>query len=304
MMHPDDLRRDLLANAPLRRDTAPFTWLEVRGRDAAEFVHRLCAQDVLGMSDGQLRPAAWLDAKGKLVATCLLVRFGDRVLLEVMAEQAERLHTLLQRYHFTEQLTIVPPRPVGCVETVFAATGEATVSTAALVGEDLRLRCTRRGITCERQHGAVLVGNTPARPLDAATAECLRLLAGFVRVGVETEPSTLALEVDLDDHLSTTKGCYTGQEIVARIHTYGHTNRKACLLWLPAGAPITAPVPLIDADGDAVGRVLHAVPVPGHAARLGLGYLPKDFQAIGTQLGIDGGRAVVIGYEPLAGLPA
>lgn len=303
-MHRDDLLRDLLANAPLVRTDAPFTRLEVRGRDAAEFVHRLCSQDVLGMHDGELRPAAWLDAKGKLVATSLVARFGERVLLEVMAEQAERLHSLLERYHFTEQLTIVPPRAAGCVETVYAAAGEAVASTAALVGDDLHLRCTRRGITCERQHGTGRVGAAPARALDAATAQCLRLLAGFLRVGVETEPSTLALEADLDDHLSTTKGCYTGQEIVARIHTYGHTNRKACLLWLPAGAPITTPVPLADAEGDAVGRVLHAVPVPGHAARLGLGYLPQDFQAIGTQLGCDGGSAVVIGYEPLAGLPA
>jgi folate-binding protein YgfZ len=148
-----------------------------------------------------------------------------------------------------------------------------------------------------RHGGAVAAGLAPA---SAELAECARLLAGFVRVGVETEATTLALEADLDDHVSTTKGCYTGQEIVARIHTYGHTNRKACLLWLGAGAPITAAQELQDDDEIAVGRVLHAVPVPGHAARLGLGYLPKDFQGLGTKLRLAGGGGVeVIGYEPL-----
>ena len=91
-----------------------------------------------------------------------------------------------------------------------------------------------------RSHGAAIRLQAPPSPLSDGDAECLRLLAGLLRVGVETEPTTLALEADLDDHVSTTKGCYTGQEIVARIHTYGHVNRKACLLHLAPGAPITA----------------------------------------------------------------
>jgi folate-binding protein YgfZ len=119
------------------------------------------------------------------------------------------------------------------------------------------------------------------------------MAAGLVRVGIETEPSTLALEADLDDHCSTTKGCYTGQEIVARIHTYGHVNRRLCLLHLAPGERIAAPQQLLEPDdGVAVGRVMHAVPVPGQAARLGLGYLPKDFQAVGTNLRLADGAAV------------
>jgi folate-binding protein YgfZ len=127
------------------------------------------------------------------------------------------------------------------------------------------------------------------------------MLAGFVRTGIETEPATLALEADLDDHVSGTKGCYTGQEIVARIHTYGHVNRKLCLLLLAPGEPIRAAQPLHELeDRIAVGRVLHAVPIPGREQRLGLGYLPKDFQALGSKLALADGAAVeVIGYEPL-----
>ena len=90
------------------------------------------------------------------------------------------------------------------------------------------------------------------------------MLAGLVRIGVETEASTLALEADLDDHCSTTKGCYTGQEIVARIHTYGHVNRKLCLLQLDGDGAIEQPVPLHELEDDLpVGRVMHAVAAPG-----------------------------------------
>jgi folate-binding protein YgfZ len=154
----------------------------------------------------------------------------------------------------------------------------------------------------ERVHGAgAPFAETDCEPLGDELAECLRMAAGLVRVGLETEAATLALEADLDDHCSSTKGCYTGQEIVARIHTYGHVNRRLCLLHLAGGPAIDAPEPLHELeDRLAVGRVLHAVPVPGRAARLGLGYLPADFQALGSRLALaDGSLVTVAGFQPL-----
>ena len=310
-MNADELRRELLTvgtGEVLERRDAPYRLLRVVGPEAAEFLHRLCSQDVLLLGEGELRPAAFLDAKGKLQVTCLVVRLGAAFWLETHAEQLDRLAALLEKYHFTEKLAIERPEPGACRERVHE-TRSPPVPDGASGPEPVRLTFTRRGVTFERTHGAGAEladpvggrGATP-RPLDAPRAECLRLLAGLVRVGVETEPTTLALSADLDDHISTTKGCYTGQEIVARIHTYGHVNRKACLLHLAPGAPITAAEALHEPeDRVAVGRVLHAVPIPGHDGRLGVGYLPNDFQPIGTKLLLaDGGGVEVIGWEPLS----
>ncbi|MBL8755677.1 MAG: hypothetical protein JNK15_20445 [Planctomycetes bacterium] len=298
-MNPTDLLRNLLGTGPLGRADAPFRLLRVVGPDAGEFLHRLCSQDVHGLAVGTGAPACFLDAKGKLQATCLVLRAADAFWLEVAAEQADRLAALLERYHFTEKLAIERPALGPCHEQVGLAADAAAGFAVEVVGSGLVVRGARRGVQFERRHGAVLVLQLPL--LAPELAECVRMLAGLLRVGVETEAATLALEADLDDHISTTKGCYTGQEIVARIHTYGHTNRKACLLWLGAGRDITEAEELQDDDEIAVGRVLHAEPVPGHAARLGIGYLPKDFQALGTKLRLADGTAVeVIGYEPLA----
>ena len=131
-----------------------------------------------------------------------------------------------------------------------------------------------------------------------------RLLHGRAR-RVGGRLVTLALEAHHDDHSSTTKGCYTGQEIVARIHTYGHVNRKLCLLRLPMGEAINEPVVLHELEDDlAVGRVMHAVPLAQHDMRLGLGYLPPDFQAIGTRLTLAGqGDVEVIGFDALPESP-
>jgi folate-binding protein YgfZ len=314
-MNADELLRELLARGPYEsheRDAAPFGLVRVEGKDAGEFLHRLCSQDVLSIRDGGLRSAAFLDAKGKLLVTCLVFRLGDAFWLETQAPQVERLAALLERYHFTEKLTITRPAVGACWERVdWASNDPVRKARAELVGDKPMVQIERRGIAFWRVHGGALgqvaLGDdreTPIapRPLDEPRAECLRLLAGFLRVGVETEPSTLALEADLDDHISTTKGCYTGQEIVARIHTYGHVNRKACLLVLAPGDAITAAQPLHELEDQlAVGRVLHAVPIPGRAERLGVGYLPRDFQAIGTKLALADGSAVeVIGWKPLA----
>lgn len=300
-MRADQLVKELLSDGPYHRPVAPFQMLEVKGPDAADFLHRLCSQDVAGLPPGALRPAAFLDAKGKLLATCLLFRTGESVWLEVQQEQAERLAALLERYHFTEKLTITRLAGVRVAEWVH----DLELTNRAGFPDGPYLAYRRRGISFVRVaanysmdiDGVAVV----PKPLADERAECLRMLAGFLRVGVETEPATLALEADLDDHISTTKGCYTGQEIVARIHTYGHTNRKACLLLLAPGAPFATPQALHEPEDQlAVGRVLHAIAIPGREERLGVGYLPKDFQALGTKLALTDGAAVeVIGYEPL-----
>jgi folate-binding protein YgfZ len=298
MTAADALLARLLANGPFRRNEAPYALLCVAGRDAADFLQRLCSQDVKMLPEGTTAPAAFLDAKGKVVATCLLqrLRHGDEDVfwIDTQAAQQGRLAQLLERYHFTEKLVISttgPGDPV-CEEWIGAAGASPPARGGAVV-----LAWTRGGVQFVRRHagrGDVLPPWIGAA-LDADRSDCLQMAAGIVSVGVDTEASTLALEAFLDDHCSTTKGCYTGQEIVARIHTYGHTNRALCLLELSNGPRITAPVVLHECEDDLpVGRVMRAVPQPGFAARLGLGYLPKDFQHAGARLRLAGGGDAVV----------
>ncbi|MFN3240048.1 MAG: YgfZ/GcvT domain-containing protein [Planctomycetota bacterium] len=297
-MTETQLPATLLANGPYARDDAPFALLDVLGPDAGAFLQRLCSQDVVGLDDGQLAPAAFLDAKGKLVCTVLVWRRGDGFRLETHREQVERLFELLERYHFTEKLSIARVEQGGCHEYVAAAA--EPVASAVNTDDGCQLRYARHGVLFVRSYGDTT--RVSATPLAEDLAEALRMAAGLVRVGVETEASTLALEAGLDDHCSTRKGCYTGQEIVARIHTYGHVNRKLCLLQLGGGDAIEAPATLLEPEDELpVGRVMHAVPVAGHDLRVGLGYLPKDFQALGTRLQLeDGGVATVVGFGDAA----
>ncbi|MFT6080076.1 MAG: folate-binding protein YgfZ [Planctomycetota bacterium] len=306
-MNHDQLCSTLLGNGSYAREEAPYKLLELAGPDAGVFLQRLCSQDVLSLVEGIVLPAAFLDAKGKLQFTVMVFRRGESLWLETQAEQVERLQALLERYHFSEQLAI-HSRDLGAVHEHIAAGGSQSFVGESHWSEQAEgpvIHVERRGVAFTRCHGGKIVAranggseqaeNVTPEPLTAETAEVARMLSGLVRVGVETEASTLALEANLDDHCSATKGCYTGQEIVARIHTYGQVNRKLCLLWLAGGDAISEPTTIVEPEDEIpVGRVMHAVTIAAQGMRLGLGYLPKDFQEVGTALQLEDGSVVTV----------
>lgn len=310
-MNHTQLCTTLLGNGPYAREQAPYKLLELDGPEAGDFLQRLCSQDVLSLVEGAVIPAAFLDAKGKLRFTAMVFRRGESFWLEAQAEQIGPLQELLERYHFSEKLGI-HSRDFGAVHEHIAAGGAQSFVGESHWSEQAEgpvIHVERRGVAFTRCHGGKIIertdggsdgcsdqeANVMPEPLTAETAEVARMLSGLVRVGVETEASTLALEANLDDHCSTTKGCYTGQEIVARIHTYGQVNRKLCLLWLAGGDAITEPTTVVEPEDEIpVGRVMHAVPLAAQGMRLGLGYLPKDFQEVGTALQLEDGSAVTV----------
>jgi tRNA-modifying protein YgfZ len=285
----DNLTRELLAQGPFARCAAPWCLVRVAGPDAVEFLHRLCSQDVAGLQPGQCLPAAFLDAKGKLLVSGAVLRCGAEVFLETRSDQQPRLLQLLERYHFTEQLTFGAVGEWSCAEWIGGAAGGPGAAGDASSG--FVLTSTAHGVACVRVHrpaadaATALPALGAAAPLGEVAAELFYMLQGLVRVGLDSEPSTLVLEAGLEHACSTTKGCYTGQEVVARIHTYGHTNRRLCLLLLDGEGTIDAPSPLQEPDdGMVVGRVMRALPLAGRGQRLGVGYLPPDFQREGQAL--------------------
>ncbi len=118
------------------------------------------------------------------------------------------------------------------------------------------------------------------------TAEILRVEAGRPRFGSDADESNLADEVGLDASISTTKGCYVGQEIVARMRTYGRVNRRLVGFRFPEG-PIP-PGSLLkrpeepEAGKVEQGRVTSAVLSPAFGP-IGLGYAFREV-AIGGRL--------------------
>lgn len=274
---------------------APFCVLRVHGPDAVDFVHRLSSQDVVAMAEGEVRPAAFLSPKGKLETLVMLGKAGGAVWLEAQAQDGARLHQLLERYHFTEKLAITPFPDWACAQVVGAAAWGTDVSGAGIQVDPAGARwaAERRGLHWLRWHGpAAHLPQLAAAPLTAAQWQVLRIAAGLAWVGSDVDANNLGLEADIDDYVSLTKGCYTGQEIVARIHTYGHVNRRLVRA-VVTGAALPEPgAAVVDADGEPVGRVTSVAAIAADRA-VTLAMLPYELSHPGTQLMVGTARLAV-----------
>jgi folate-binding protein YgfZ len=270
---------------------APFSCLRVSGPDAVGFLQRLCTQDVAAMAVGTARPGAFLTPKGRLETLVWLGLLDGEVWLETQAHERAKLAALLDRYHFSERLRIEVPEAWTCWQLLGpAAWGDGHAPGIVRGGDGTGFAGECRGLRWLRWHGHSAPPFPAGLPaLDDAHWQRVRIAAGLPWLGVDADASHIALELDLDDHVSLTKGCYTGQEIVARIHTYGHTNRRLCRVRVEgdAGGP---PLPVKDADGEPVGRITSLAGLPGGAS-LGLAVLPHAVAAPGTALVVGAGPA-------------
>lgn len=301
-----DIPAQILGASPGFRSAAPSAVIRVAGPDARDFLHRMCSQDLLAMLDGTVRPAAFLNGKGKLLALSQVGITGDVCWVSTQAATGTSLGEMLERFHFTEDLTVARHTDWACAEClgVGSLDGFEAGSCEALEDGGVRLSFVRNGLQIVRFHGPGPDGSAPSSwnpsgfpELDAAAFECLRIASGEALVLTDSEPNTLALELPIADHISLTKGCYTGQEIVARIHTYGHTNRMLCRLGIGGTGAIEIGTVLVDPDdGDPVGRVMSAVDIPGEDGRVAFGFVPGVLAEAGTKLVLDSvsGAEVVV----------
>jgi folate-binding protein YgfZ len=111
----------------------------------------------------------------------------------------------------------------------------------------------------------------------------LRIEAGVPRYGVDFNEDNLLLEVGIDHAVSFIKGCYLGQEVVERIRSRGHVNKKLCGLLLDGQSPAAAGA-LIQADGKEAGKITSSVLSPRLNRPVALGFVMKEYWQPGTEL--------------------
>ncbi|MGE0145244.1 MAG: folate-binding protein YgfZ [Planctomycetota bacterium] len=308
---PDDLLTGLCASlgqdSPATLAFGPGSGpglIEVVGQDAVDFLQRITTADVAALADGEATPLAFLDPKGKLLATAVAGRSADSVILAVPRARFDEVLAWCERYHFTEKLTL-RPHVANASRLRLAAGARGLVATGsarmAVDGDSVLLSYARGGLLREWtfRPGSATQVLAPSAD-EEARLERLRIAAGDVSVGVDTDARTLALEAGLEDHISTTKGCYTGQEIVARVHTYGHVNKRLVRLTIEGSAPIAHGTAVFEtALGETVGRVLSSVAVPEADACIAIGMLAEGFLTEPAPLELRGEVSRAVRYADL-----
>jgi folate-binding protein YgfZ len=206
----------------------PRSFVRVAGPDAEDFLQRMLSNDVAALAAGEACDALLLTAKARVIAPLRVVRrAADDYLLLTEPELGETVRTQLLRTRFAAKVEVEP---------------EAHESWLVLGGDE---------VLDERPEG------------DEATdeeADRRRIEAGIPRWGREIDERVLPAEAGLTEtHVSFTKGCYPGQEPIARQHYRGKLNRRLRVLDLD-GDVVPDPETEIRHAGKPVGRITSAVP--------------------------------------------
>lgn len=300
-----------------RRDRARFL---VRGGDRRTFLQGILSNDVASLTTGGGAEALLLTPKGKLVVPFAVYELGDRFLLDLPGPLRETAARKLRMYVLRSDVAIedvtdvvaqyglygpgadaalealrgTPPAPdrLACVET--AAAGAAVVVTRTdpfgIPGLDLHVpeESVPAVVGALREQGAAT--------MDPAAAEAHRIASGEPKWGAEMDENLLPPEIPVlvPRAISYTKGCYTGQETIARIRTYGHVNRELRRLEVEGGEP-PAPGTELRAGEKAVGAVTSSARHPETGQPIALAFVRRGHFEAGMELEVaGGGRARVL----------
>jgi folate-binding protein YgfZ len=203
----------------------PRAYVGVAGGDAADYLQRMVSNDVEALSPGEACEALLLTPKARIIAPLrVLRRRPDDFLLLTEPELGERVVAELTRMRFAAKCEIGLEEH----ESWLVLGGAETID--------------------ERPEG---------EEVSPEEAERARIEAGIPRWGHELDERVLPAEAGLEEtHISFTKGCYPGQEPIARLRYRGHANRRLRVLEVESASPGDE----ITYGGKSVGRVTSAVP--------------------------------------------
>ena len=296
---------------PLHLDIVTAT-----GGDAVRFVDNFATTAVSSLEHGEGSETFFTDAKGWVIALTTVLRTPERLVLVTAAGQGQRLRDHLEHYHIREAVEIerLPDATAtllvggaAAAEAVAGLTGEPPPAAAlshqpaSIGGTAVRVvRVEGQGrdgfwIQVPADAAADVEADLVATGLpraDAARLEASRILARFP-TPIDIPPKTLPQELGRDSRaISFTKGCYLGQETVARLDAMGHVNRRLVTLAIEADAPPTLPATVSAGDQQA-GMLTSACPAAEGGSTIGLALIHTRWLDADT-LEVDGRRARVV----------
>jgi tRNA-modifying protein YgfZ len=284
-------------------------FLVVKGPEAAEYLQGQLTNDIEALQPGDGAYAALLDRKGRMQADMRVLRPGEEpeLLLDLEPEGLEATRRHLQMYKIGREvevsdeseahslLSLVGPRSVEIAAT--AALPENACETTTIGGAQCVAIGTGAGIdlifaAAKREHVLDVLLSAGAVEVSPEAAEIVRIESGRPRFGVEMGTTTMPAEAGIvEQAVSFTKGCYIGQETVARLHYKGKPNRHLRGLRFSAPAQQGATLRLGEKE---VGSVGSAAVSPA-LGPVGLAILRREAEPGATlAVGEDGVTAEVV----------
>lgn len=333
---PERFREPAAEVAAARRGAALFDLsfrpaLRVIGNDRSRFLQGMLTNDVRGLAAGRGCHAAMLTPKGRVRTDLRVFAAPDHFRLEVEVDRRAALLEALGKHIIAEDVRVMeetdrtgllairgPESPARLhqalpgllpetehhwVEQVWNGVAVVLTRLADRIDPDgFEIRLPAEALV-DLWHRLVDAG---AEPAGMSALEILRVEAGLPRAGADLDESVLAPEAALEDAFHPDKGCYIGQEVVARVRDRGHVNRRFAGFRILADRVPRKGDPVLE-QGAEIGLVTSAVFSPGLGTPIALGYIRSEFVGPGRRLQIrsaDGLLPAVVASLPFDRDPA
>jgi len=291
--------------------------VRVLGRDRVRYLHNMVSNDIKKLVPGQGCYAALLTHQGRMESDLYVYAFADELWLECPAVAKAHVLETLNKYIVADVVTIEDMTDKLAILSLQGPCSRRKMADCLgipLDGQDLlqhsmversqarwvavrrdRTGCDGYDLWLPRENAASIwrqwVESEDIAPVGYQALNWLRTEAGIPWFGVDMDDSRLPMEMGLDSAISLTKGCYRGQEIVARVTYRGHLDRRL------GGIVLDAPEPPpngadVRRQGARIGEVTSAVISPRLGRPLALAILKLDFLKPGTAVDVRCGESI------------
>ncbi len=274
--------------------------IRVSGSEATMFLNGLVTNDVKSLAENRWMPAVFPTVQGRLIGAVRIARVKEGFLIDTERASHDAVLKTISRFTMAGDFKVAD---VTDESAIFSVQGRRAAEVVTKVCDTSVADLPRNGVselegvtiiraTHTSEDGFDLVfdstragefrqalQNAGATPVDQATFEVLRVEAGIARFRRDMDESNVVPELNLDDAVSYTKGCYVGQEIIVRIKHRGHPAKK--LVGLKLDRPVEA------------GANITSAVVSPRLGNIGLGYVRYELIEPGTTVLIDNVDATV-----------
>ena len=307
------------------RETGAGIWnyagrglIEVSGGEAVQFLNGLITNDIAKLEENKWMFAAFPNAQGRLIAMVRVLKKDGKFLFDTGAVTREKVFENLFRFTFAGDfvvhdlsddfgvLSVQGEKSGEMIEKILGGklTEENEIAKFDFNGENVLMirseHLSKNGfdlfvpkmvfedLTKEFEtQGAVIIGDE--------AFEMLRIEQGTPRYGVDMDETNVVLETGIDEAVNFNKGCYIGQEIIARIHFRGHVAKKLTgLIFEDAETEIAHGDELKTLDDKNAGKITSVTFSPKLGKKIALGYVRYAFLEKGTELKVGEAKAIVV----------
>lgn len=296
------LRKDVAV-----RDVSYFGKVKITGKDARMFLHRMVSNDINALVPGKGAYALFLDIKGHIQGDFKLYSFPDHLLMVLQHYVLDRVVKGLDRYIISEQVTMQDVTDQHGMFQVLGPTAEEFLKSkgAELPQETYSMQPSRIGdvtvhiirlgagfaVLTAAPDAETLLNRLDAPAIGMRAFEIYRIEQGYSLLGKDVDETNFPQESRMEGGLNFHKGCYLGQEVMARIDAQGHVNRF--LMGILSDSPLEPGEKLYSGEKE-IGRITSSAVSPLFRKTAALGYVRHEFAKEGREILAGDHRTTVI----------